>query len=308
MRTRGHALDFVSTVSAPFTPYRQRHLETILCGVVAILLVFCPGGLCAPGGYEALGYFTYTSLSDSGSPIYKIVMMFDVKVNANKWKIRTEPLIEGTEGIGFYEASLIATNSVLLVSALEAAYNSSESPFKVLRNQLKESKKVDLEFRNHPLPTPSELYDLMTASAGKSPRQPAVSPKVTTTNRINNVAVAVALASKYPPMDPSFTALLWFAFTPPEPRTDGTHKLLPQIWDDGSRPNIPFRRAEWKQFTEPPYLVSSAVYCWVGKQFLPGGELVDIDTSDVSTPLGVAARFDVNTTTNLNGLVLKQAS
>ncbi|MEI2725878.1 MAG: hypothetical protein V9H26_20890 [Verrucomicrobiota bacterium] len=55
---------------------------------------------------------------------------------------------------------------------------------------------------------------------------------------------------------------------------------------------------------EPPHLVSSAVYGWVGKQILPNGTLEDINTSDVSKPFDMAARYDVDVPTNCSGLKL----
>ena len=64
------------------------------------------------------------------------------------------------------------------------------------------------------------------------------------------------------------------------------------------------RRARWNQFAESPHLVSNAIYSWAGKQILPNGNLDDISTSDVSKPLEIAARYEVDLATNFSSMMV----
>lgn len=262
---------------------------------VFMLCLVCCAGVRAADGYEAIGCITYTRFSTLGQATHKNLMMFDVKVHGSQWRIRTEPVIEG-KGIGFYEASYSTNDFVLRITGLDAAYRSSESPFQSLRKELKKSQKEDVFFEN-PVLNPavySSAQLLSTTSAKTFNRTGKPDSSVA-----NNVAVAYAIKGEYPPVDSSFVAFLWFAFTSPRVQNDGKNNLLLQTWDDGSHPKIRFRRAQWKQSVDPPNLVSSAVYGWMGRQLLPDGALVDIGTSG---NLGeVAARYDVDITTNLSG-------
>src|ERR1043166_1254443 len=295
-------------------------------------------------GYEAMGYLTHTRFDASSSAASKSVMMFDVKVAKDRWHVRTEPVIECKGGIGFYEASAGTNDSVLTVTALEPAYKSAESPFQALRDELKKSRKDDVYFTNAPFQLPAAISNLLSppASSGKrvTPRAnnvavavamkgkyPPVDPSYVAflwfafmppderddgTNKMllqvwddgNPSSVAVAMKGKYPPVDPSYVAFLWFAFMPPDERDDGTNKMLLQVWDDGNPQKTRFRRAKWNQFAEPPHLVSSAVYSWMGKELLPSGGVDSINISDVGAPLEMAARYDVDVATNFSGFVL----
>ncbi|MBP9899839.1 MAG: hypothetical protein IT579_24085 [Verrucomicrobia subdivision 3 bacterium] len=230
------------------------------------------------------------------------MMMFDVNVGAINWRIRTEPVIECEGGIGYYEASLSTNDCILMVTGLESAYKSSESPFQSLRTKLKESKKDDVYFATANPKIQTAIPNSFSGSAAFK-KMPVTSEKATA-NLVDNVAIADVLQSKYPRVDPSYVAFLCFAFTPPNEQKDGTNKMLLQIWDDGNRQKTRFRHASWNQFAEPPHLVSSAVYGWVGKQILPNGTLEDINTSDVSKPFDMAARYDVDVPTNCSGLKL----
>jgi hypothetical protein len=270
--------------------------------LLALLLAAWSATMRASGGYEASGYFTYTSFDPSGNPTYKNVMMFDVKVAASNWWIRVEPVIEGKGGVGFYEASLNTNDSVLMVTALESAYKRSESPFQTLRAELKESKKEDVYFTAPHIGTAPNYSDLFPNRAPF--REPPTSAGKAATNSMDNIATAVVLKGKYPPSDPSYTALLMFAFTPPDEQNGAGNKLLIQTWDDGNPRKTRFRMATWKQLPDPPFLASSAMYVWAGKELLPDGTLASISTSDVSEPSEMAARYDMDAVTNFGGFAL----
>ena len=240
-------------------------------------------------GYEALGYLTYNAFGPSGKAVVKRVLMFDVKVG-KAWCVRTEPVVECKGGIGYCETFAYTNDSIWAVTALAPAYNPSESPFQRLRSELKESKKEDVFFTNASFKFPE--LESRSRTTAKSERS------------VNNVAIAKGLTSKYPPMDPSYAAFFWFAFTPPCKRDDGTNQMLLQIWDEGNPLSARFRRATWTQFSEPPNLVSSVVYNWVGRELFSDGTAASITLRDVIHPLETAARYQVECTTNFNGLVL----
>jgi hypothetical protein len=214
--------------------------------------------------------------------------MFDVKIGRT-WRVHTEPVIECKSGIAFQEGFSDTNNCIWFLTAFEPAYRPSESPFQKLRAELKESKKDDVYFIN----PPHQLPPGITSRSGGASQEPP-----------SNAAVATVLSVKYPPMDPSYAAFLWFAFTPPSEQRDGRNGMLLQIWDDGNPHSARFWHTKWKQFPEPPQLVSSAVYNWVGKQWLPDGTVAGIKVSDVPQPLMMNARYEVDATTNFNGLVL----
>jgi hypothetical protein len=237
----------------------------------------------AADGYEAIGYLTYTSFDLLGNALSKRVLMFDVKIGKT-WRIRTEPVVEG--GIGFQESFSSTNNCIWALTAFEAAYKPSDSPFQGLRSELKESKRADVYFTNRTLKLPER-------AAPYSAR-----------HSVSNVAIATGLTGKYPPMDPSYAAFLWFAFTPPSKQADGTNQMLLQIWDDGNPNRARFRAARWTQFAEPPKLVSGAVYNWTGREFLPDGTVATIDGGDAPRPMEMAAHYEVDGTTNLAGLML----
>ncbi len=243
----------------------------------------------AAAGYEAIGHLTYTAFDDSMKPAAKRIILFDVKVSRT-WHVRTEPVIECKNGIAYQEGFSDTNNCIWSLTAFEAAYKPSDSPFQDLRGELKNSMKGDVYFTN------------------ASPRLPAwaarSSSKAPSGHSVRNVAIATLLNGQYPPMDPSYAGLLWFAFTPPSAQGDGTNQMLPEIWDEGNPHRIRFRRARWTQFVESPKLVSGASYNWVGKEFLPDGTVATIKVSDVPLPMGLAARYEVEATTNLNGLLL----
>lgn len=284
--------------------------RTFAVCLVAAFLVACSEGMYAADGYRAMGYLTYTRF-DADNPTYKRMLMFEVKVDGAEWQIRTEPVIEKTGGIAYYEASRTTNDSIILLTGFASAYKSAESPFQALRPTLKNLIENDsLSANKSPSPLPA-LSNALTSE--KSPETAAIVSnllsslgKTVGTNRvasnhINNVAEAVAVKGTYPPSDPSYVALVWFALTPPN---IGPDKMLLQIWDDGNRRSTRFRRAKWTQFKEDPQLVSSAVYDWVGKQLLKDGSLETIDTSDVTKPEEMAANYEVETSTNFNGLTL----
>ena len=240
-------------------------------------------------GYEAIGHLTYTVFDNSVKPTGKRIIMFDVKVGKT-WHVRTEPVIECKNGIAFQEGFSDTNNCIWSLTAFEAAYKPSDSPFQDLRSELKNSMRGDVYFTNAPPKLP-----------GWAARS---SSKATSGHPVNNAAIASVLNGKYPPMDPSYAGFLWFAFTPPSAQGDGTNQMLLEIWDEGNPHQARFRRARWTQFAESPKLVSSAVYNWVGKAFLPDGTVATIPASDVPQPLGMAARYEVESTTNLSGLML----
>ncbi len=261
-------------------------------GVVTVALTAPGGSVRAVDGYEVMGYLTYTSFNAPGKPRSKAVMMFDVKVAGESWLIRTEPVLQGKGGIGFYEAASSPNDCVVSLTAFDSAYKSSESPFQKLRAQLMESNKDDVYFTNPPLVIPAAFSNVVRTTIPDP------------SNSVGNVAVARVVSGKNPPVDSSYAAFLWFAFTPPNVQIDGTNKMLLQIWDDGNPLKTRLRRATWNRFAESPHLVSSAVYAWVGKYLLPSGKLDDIDVSDVSKPLEIAVRYAVEEATNFSAFRL----
>jgi RNA polymerase sigma factor (sigma-70 family) len=255
----------------------------VLAGIFTLLMKH--RSKVAIPGYEATGYLTYTGFGVPGHT-YKQVMMFNVKVAGTNWLIHTEPVLDGEGKIGFYEASSGTNGSVLKLTGLESPY--PESQFQALRTELKLSKKDDVFFPNVPVTIPPQLSNSVRLGRSKS------------RDSVNNVAVATFLKGKYPPADPSYAALLWFAFTPPST----TNGLLPEIWDDGNPKSFRFRRAHWKQFEEPPQAISSASFEWPGEELLPDGTQGSIYIADITTPLKTSARYAVNATTNVSGLIL----
>jgi hypothetical protein len=267
----------------------------------AELFLKAAGAAPAPESYEAMGYITYTSFDAMGQAKYRSMMVFDAKVADERWRIRTAPVIEGKGGIGFYEAFHGTNDSVLVVTAFKPAYNRSQSAFEGLRALLKESNKDEVYFAQTQHPASTVYSDLLPpATAGSETTR----PKGKTAKRIDNVAVATAVKGKYPPADPSYTSFVWFALTTPPSENGSLNGMLLQVWDDGNPHATRFRRAIWEQFPEKPRLVSRARYDWRGKQLLPDGTVNEINTSDVSDPLAVAAQYEVFATTNLDALVL----
>jgi RNA polymerase sigma factor (sigma-70 family) len=260
--------------------------------VVTVALAITGDNVRAADGFEVMGYLTYTSFNAPGKPRSKAVMMFDVKVAGESWLIRTEPVLHGKGGMGFYEASSTTKDCVVSLTALDSAYKSSESPFQKLRAQLMESNKDDVYFTNPPFVIPAAISNVFRTTVPNP------------SNSVGNVAVARVVSGKNPPVDSSYAAFLWFAFSPPRVQIDGTNKLLLQIWDDGNPLKARLRRATWNQYAESPHLVSSAVYAWEGKYLLPSGKLDDIDVSDVSKPLEMAVRYEVEEATNFSAFRL----
>jgi len=265
-----------------------------------VLLLALPSHLAAARGYEAVGYVVYAQFDISGNPTYKNVLLFDVKVGAKQWRIRTEPVIEDNKGIRIYEASGGTNDSVLSLSAFEPPSRPVQPLFQNLRSVLKETKKDDVYFSNAP-PDLSIIEAIRSRRAGRSGASLSESVH---TNRPANVAIAITRRGNYPMVDMSSIALLWFAFTPPSSEAVTGDKMLLQIWDDGNPTKNRFRRAAWSQFAEAPHLISAARYNWAGKELQPDGILTDIDTSDVDSPLAEAARYNAWSTTNLDDLVL----
>jgi hypothetical protein len=259
--------------------------------LASLLLLTCCTPLRAAEGYEAIGHLTYTTLGASGEPRGKRVIMFDVKIGRT-WCVHTEPVIECKGGIGFLEGFSDTNNCIWFLTGFEAAYKPSESPFRQLRAELKVSKKDDVYFTNPPPPA-LPLLRGVTSRSGGATQEP-----------MSNVAFATVLRGKYPPAESSYAAFLWFAFSPPNVEREGTNQMLLQAWDDSHIHSACFRRATWKTFAEPPGLVSSAVYNWLGKEFLPDGTFARIEARDVPQPLAPAARYEVEGTTNFSGLVL----
>ena len=259
--------------------------------LITLLLVAGHSTLLAAEGYEVTGHLTYTTFDTSGGPRSKRVIMFDVKIGKT-WCVHTEPVIECKGGIGFLEGFSDTNNCIWFLTAFEPAYRPSESPFQKLRAELRVSKKDDVYFTNPPPPTLPLLRGVNSRSGGASQEPPS------------NVAFATVLRGKYPPAESSYAAFLWFAFSPPSVEREGTNQMLLQAWDDSHVHSACFRRATWKTFAEPPGLVSSAVYNWLGKEFLPDGTFARIEARDVPQPLAPAARYEVEGTTNFSGLVL----
>jgi hypothetical protein len=181
-----------------------------------------------------------------------------------------------------------------MLTALAPAYQASQSPFQALRSELKHSASEDVYFVG-------QQSAAVAAAISNTPYHLAAGRNVT---RLENVADATIFDGPYPPVDPTQIGLLWFAFTPPLPQQGETGGLLRQVWDDGNRTVFRFRQATWQQFSQPPHLLSNAVYRWLGREFLPDGSVREIRTSDVRDPQEIAAKYDVDSTTNYAGLVL----
>lgn len=270
------------------SPYRS--LATIVFALLVQITVF------ARDGYEVMGYFTSTRFDTSNNPAFKSAMMFNVKVLDGKWRIRTEPVINGQGGIGFHEVFHDEDDSIISLTMLGSAYDGAESPFRDLRENLNKLMADDPLFTNSS--QKQIVASPLVASTGKAGQlTPLVKP-------IGNVATARVIKSDFPPVDPTSVALIWFGFTPPRLQTFGTNEMLLQIWDDGSAPKSRFRQARWNSFPEAPHLVSNASFNWTGKQILANGAIEDIKISDVTNPLETAASYEVASTTNLNGMVI----
>lgn len=147
----------------------------------------------AAEGYEAIGHLTYTAFDDSLKPTVKRIIMFDVKVGRT-WHVHTEPVIECKDGIAFQEAFSDTNNCIWSLTAFEAAYKASDSPFQDLRGELKNSMKGDVYFTN----APPRLPDRVAGSSSKAASGHAV----------HNVAIATVLNGNYPPMNPSYAGFL----------------------------------------------------------------------------------------------------
>lgn len=265
------------------------------------MLVFLAGsvneGLSA-NGYEAIGYLVYTRYNIAGEATHKVVRMFDVKVAGSEWRIRTEPVIEG-RGIGFYEVSSNTNDFVMKVTGFDAAYKSSESPFQELRRELRKSHPAVVFFTNPPAPAKPSALSNAVFQLDKSKHS-----TTTNSNQSDNVATAVVLQGEYPPVDQSYAAFVWFAFTPPKPLAVVPEKMLLQIWDDGNPDKNRFRRAHWQCFSEPPQLILDAAYKWEGKERFQNGALKDISTANVNGREELSAHYVVEAKTNFWGAVL----
>ena len=192
----------------------------------AVLFVVCAVHSGFSGsfkGYDAIGYLTYTAWDASGIPRGKNVMLFVVKIKGDKWLIHTEPVNETKGAISYFEGGG-ATDSVFMVSVCQGAPVPAEPRLRALRAELQLTRKDDVYFQNRPLPMPAALSNLLhhSGSGGNS----------TDAKIVQNNAVARALEGKYPAVDASCVAFLWFAFTPPSPEARGEDRMLLQTWDD----------------------------------------------------------------------------
>jgi hypothetical protein len=269
--------------------------RTKIGGLLGVVLLMGLGDSGAAGdGYVVSGHLTYTAYGTAGEPRTKHVLMFQVQMANGGWRIRTEPVVRGPKGIGYYEASGGTNDSVFALTAFQTAMQEAESPFSDLRAKLIETYTEAVFFTNPPPPQmPEELARRFAAS---EPVQLNAKPF---SSQANNVAIATIGKGNFPPVSPSHIGFLWFAFTPPKGQQNGTKQLLLQIWDDGNPTKRRFRQASWRSFSEPPQLVSSADYIWSGWQLLEDGRQENLQTFDVSDPLATAARYEVITTTNL---------
>ncbi len=272
---------------------RPAHIATAL---FLALCVECAASDDPTVGYDALGHLTYTTLDASGLATGKNTLVFDVKVKGERWRVRTEPLIQRKGQIAYFEGGLGPDDCVLMVTAFADPLQPAEPRLEALRAQLRRSSRDEVRSASSTVAVPGVLSNIL--------RRAAASAKLNRTNTVNNAAIARAKRGKYPSVDPSFVAFLWFAFTPPSEEADGTSRMLLQIWDDGNPLEDRFRDAEWHEFAEAPHLVSRAVYQWAGRRATPDGRWARINISDVARPAGVAARYDVDVTTNIGSLVL----
>lgn len=265
-----------------------------ICAFGLLAVVFAASNrVHAADGYAAIGHLTHTRFDALGKPVFKDLIMFEVKVDGARWHVRTEPVRES--GVGYDEVGYGTNDEVVKVSAFDTAYSSSKSPFANLRKELKETRKEDLSLTNSRVNI-EEIYSKKFPTLVVSKKENA--------NHVYNDAVANVRKGKFPGVDSSYAALLWFAFNPPIEQKVGTNRMLLQIWDDGSPNKTRFRQASWKQFEQAPHLVSGAQYEWIGKELLPDGRFEAIKIVDASKPLSTAVRYEVGGTTNLGSIVL----
>src|SRR6266853_57355 len=93
----------------------------LMLAVLVMPLLASGGRVHAADCYETIGYLTYTTLDASGKPTGKNVLMFDVRISCSQWHIRTEPVVECKNGIGYFEASPSTNGFILAVTAFADA-------------------------------------------------------------------------------------------------------------------------------------------------------------------------------------------
>lgn len=281
----------------PNEPLNSRLSFRIKVGgwVGAILLVGLGHSANANSGYEVTGHLTYTAYAGAGEPRTKNVLMFQVQAANGRWRIRTEPVERGPRDIGYFEASGGTNDSVFALTAFQTPGQEAKSPFTGLRAHLKETHSEAVFFTNPPPPQMPEDYARLM-----SPSDPSGLNARPFSSHANNVAVASVVKGAFPQVTSSHVALLWFAFVASKANEPDSKHLF-QIWDDGNRNAIRFRNARWGRFSESPFLVERAEYCWTGYQIFEDGRQENIRTSDVSNPVAIAARYEVIATTNLAG-------
>ena len=243
----------------------------------------------ATQGYEVNGYFVYTVFGETGGPVYKEVRLFNVKVSIPEWFIRTEPLEEGKNGIGYWEVCNTTNGDVIVLTGLAAAYDSNKTPLKSIRAIVNELGETNLNLLHHQTP----IFH----------QNPSPAPSVTK-NLSDNVAVARHYVGNVPPADESFASLLWFAYTKQTGlKGDSTETgLMPKIWDDGKPSDHEMRYAIWTNFENEPYLIKNAQFRWSGVDRPSDGSEIKVASSiNSSDP---AATYQVYATTNLAELVL----
>ncbi len=240
----------------------------------------------ATQGYEVSGYFVYSVFAGTGDPVYKEERLFYVKVGFPEWLIRTEPLEEKKNGVGYWEVCNTTNGEIIALTGLAAAYDPDKSPLKSIRATVKELEETNLGFNS------------------KTPIFHPNSSSGSNTNYLDNVAVARHFIGNIPPADSSFASFLWFAYTK-QTGLKGTSTegdLLPQIWDSGKPVDHQMHHVVWSNFENAPYLIKSALFKWSGVDSQTDGSEIKLGSSiNSSNP---EATYQVYSATNLAELTL----
>ncbi len=217
----------------------------------------------ATQGYEVSGYFVYSVFAGTGDPVYKEERLFYVKVGFPEWLIRTEPLEEKKNGVGYWEVCNTTNGEIIALTGLAAAYDPDKSPLKSIRATVKELEETNLGFNS------------------KTPIFHPNSSSGSNTNHLDNVAVARHFIGNIPPADSSFASFLWFAYTK-QTGLKGTSTegdLLPQIWDSGKPVDHQMHHVVWSNFENAPYLIKSALFKWSGVDSQTDGSEIKLGSS-----------------------------
>lgn len=103
------------------------------------------------------------------------------------------------------------------------------------------------------------------------------------------------------PLTPAMLRCFVSRSSRPSPRQNN---ILPQVWDDGHPRSVRFRAAHWERFDAPPGLISRASFFRNESHDVAGRGNVHKDATPNLAHGSLEAAYEVQSTTNLNGLVL----